>query len=83
LLSASAQGDVIELGGVTTPGMSVFANLDTANYCEIGIQVGGTFYPFMKLKAGQQSGPVWMGTTAPYGRANTGNVKLFYIIYET
>jgi hypothetical protein len=82
LLSASAQGDLIELGGVTVPGMAIFSNLDAVNFCEIGIQVSGTFYPFLKLLTGQQSGPIFLGATAIYGRANTGNVKLFYIIYD-
>ena len=82
-LSASAQGDAINKGNVTTPAMAVFENLDSSNYIEIGIRDGGgTFYPFLKLLAGKQAGPMWLGTTAPYARANTGNVKLFYIMYE-
>jgi hypothetical protein len=62
--------------------LAVFENLDANNYIEIGIQVTGTFYPFLKLLAGKQAGPMWLGTAAPYARANTGNVKLFYIMYE-
>ena len=82
-LSASAQGDAINKGNITTPAMAVFANLDATNYIEIGVRDGGgTFLPFLKLLAGKQAGPMWLGTTAPYARANTGNVKLFYIMYE-
>lgn len=81
-LVASAQGDLLDLGGVTVPGLSVFSNLDTVNYVEVGVQVSGTFYPFLKLLALQQSGPMFLGTSAIYARANTGNVKLFYIIYD-
>jgi len=85
LLSASVQGDALDLGSVVTPGMAMFSNLEVSpgNFCEIGVQVTGTFYPFLKLLAGQQSGPLILGAAAIYGRANTGNVKLFYIIYET
>jgi len=83
LLAASSQGDIVSLGGVVVPGLAAFSNLDSANYIEIGIQVAGTFYPFLKLQAGQQSGPMFMGTTEIYGRANTGNVKMFYVIYDT
>ena len=82
LLAISLQGDVVSLGGVVTPGIAVFSNLDTVNYIELGIQVSGTFYPFLKLQAGQQSGPMFMGTSGIYGRANTGDVKMLYIIYE-
>jgi hypothetical protein len=85
LLSASAQGDLLDIGGVTVPGMAIFSNLEAVvggNFCEIGIQVSGTFYPFLKLLGGQQSGPMFLGATTIYGRANTGNVKLFYIIYD-
>lgn len=81
-LSASAQGDAINKGSITTPALAVFENLDANNYIEIGIQVTGTFYPFLKLLAGKQAGPMWLGTTTPYARANTGNIKLFYIMYE-
>ena len=83
LSSASPQGDLISLGGVVAPSLSSFSNLDTVNYVEIGIQVSGTFYPFLKLKAGQQSGPMFLGTAAIYARANTGDVKLFYVMYDT
>lgn len=84
LLSASAQGDLLDLGSVVTPGLATFSNLEVSpgNYCEVGIQVAGTFYPFLKLLAGQQSGPMFLGATAIYARANTGNVKLFYIVYS-
>jgi hypothetical protein len=83
LLSASAQGDQLDVGGVLVPGLAVFTNLDSTNFTEIGIRVSGTFYPFLKLLKGQSSGPLFLGATAIYGRANTGNVKLFYIIYDT
>ena len=83
LLVASAQGDLLDLGGIITPGMASFANLDALNFVEIGIRVGGVFYPFLKLLAGQQSGPMFLGATAIYARANTANVQLFYIVYNT
>jgi hypothetical protein len=79
---ASAQGDALVLGGVATPGLGFFANLDDANFIEIGIRVSGTFYPFLKLLKGQQAGPVWMGTTGLYAKADTGNVKLMYVLYQ-
>jgi len=83
LLFASPQGNLLDMGGVSTPGLAAFANLDSTNYVEIGIQVAGTFYPFLKLLAGQQAGPMFLGASAIYARANTANVQLFYLVYNT
>jgi hypothetical protein len=82
-IPTTAAGTAIILGGVSTPGLGVFVNLDSTNYIEIGIQVTGVFYPFLKVAALLSSGPSWLGTSAPYARANTNSVRLFYIIYET
>ena len=81
-ISTGAGGDVLDLGSVVTPGMAVFVNLDAANYVEVGIQLTGTFYPFLKLNFGEQAGPMRLGVAAPYARANTLAVKLFYIVYN-
>lgn len=81
-ISTAAGGDALDLGGVVTPGFAVFSNLDGTNYVEVGSNVAGTFYPFLKLNPGEQSGPVRLSVAAPYARANTGSVKLFYIIYS-
>ncbi len=70
----------LDLGSVATPGFAVFQNLHATNYIEVGIDVTGTFYPFLKLKAGEQ-GMVRLGISAPYAKANTTAVDLFYIIY--
>jgi len=70
----------INLGSVVTPGFAVFQNLDLVNYVEIGIDITGTFYPFMKLKAGEQ-GMLRLGTVAPCALANTLAVNVFYVIY--
>ena len=73
--------EALGLGDVTTPGIAVFENLDDTNYVEIGSYVGGTFYPFLKLKPGEK----WIGRlaiTAPYAKANTAAVELDYRIYD-
>ena len=70
----------LDLGSITTPGFAVFQNLDLVNYVEIGIQVSAAFYPFLKLKPGEQ-GMLRLGTLVPYARADTLAVKLFYVIY--
>jgi hypothetical protein len=71
----------LDLGSIATPGFAVFQNLDLVNYVEIGIDVSAAFYPFLKLKPGEQ-GMLRLGTTAPYAQANTLAVSLFYIIYS-
>ena len=73
--------EALDLGSVATPGFAVFQNLDAMNYVEIGIDVGATFYPFLKLKAGEQ-GMLRLGTATPYALADTDAVSLFYIIYD-
>jgi len=81
-ISTTTNGEALNLGSITTVGWAIFANLDDTNYVEVGVQVGGTFYPFLKLKSGEQAGPMRLGVSNPYARANTAAVKLFYIIYN-
>ena len=75
----AAEGEAFGVADVTNGGIYFFRNLDDTNYVEIGIQVSSTFYPFMKLLAGEYAiGRI--GTAAPFGRANTGNVNVQYRI---
>ncbi len=78
---SNAAHSALDLGNVTTPGWATLVNLDDTNYVEIGIDVSGTFYPFIKLKPGERC-LCRLGTTAPYAKANTASVDLFYIIYN-
>jgi len=81
-VGTTAGGDALGLGGVLTPGFAIFVNMDIINYVEVGSNVAATFYPFLKLKPGEQCGPMRIGIAAPYARANTLAAKLFYIIYN-
>ena len=74
-------GTALALGDVTTPGWAFFRNLDATNFIEIGIQQGGVFYPFLKLKAGDATA-CRLGTTAPYARANTAAARLEFAIFQ-
>jgi hypothetical protein len=73
----------LDLSDVATLGVALFKNLDLTNYCELGVYVSSTFYPFAKLKAGE-SYPVRlaMANTALYARANTATVNLEYRVYS-
>lgn len=80
-IPTTAAGTALAVGSVTTAGWCWFRNTDTANYIEVGVQVGGTFYPAMKLKAGE-AGIFRLGTNAPYARANTAAANLHYFIFQ-
>lgn len=75
--------EVLASGDITTPGWSVFVNLDDTNYVEVGHFTGGTFYEFLKLKPGDQMiCRVGIQPGELYAKADTGALSLFYIIYD-
>ena len=55
--------------------------MDATNYVEIGYDDSG-FKNMIKLKAGEQFGPVRLGQNAPYAQADTGAVDLEYVLIE-
>lgn len=60
---------------VATAGYAFFRNLDATNYVEIGVVVAATFYPLLKLKAGEVA-VCRLATTTFYAKANTAAVNL-------
>lgn len=74
-------GTALDVSALTTAGWSYFCNTDSTNYIEVGVQVSGTFYPFVKLKAGEAC-VLRLGTNAPYARANTLAAPLQYFIFN-
>jgi len=77
-----ATHEALELGDVATPGYAVFKNLDDTNFVQIGLEVGGTFYPFAKLSSENQ-GMVPLANVTFYAQADSADVELFYIIYDS
>jgi hypothetical protein len=76
---SAAQGEAFGVTDVSNGGVFFFRNLDSTNFVEIGFQVSSTFYPFLKLLAGEYAiGRI--GTAAPFGRADTANVNVQYRI---
>jgi hypothetical protein len=73
--------EALVLGEVSTAGFLYLDNLDATNYVEIGLDVAAAFAPLLKLKAGQRA-MLWLTTTAVYAKANTGAVKLAYVITD-
>jgi len=70
-----AAHEQIVLTDIGTAGYAFFKNTDATNYIEIGLDVGGTFYPFAKLKPGEP-GVIRLATKVIYAKANTAAVKL-------
>ena len=81
-IPTSAGGTALSLDGITTAtmGYAFFRNIDATNYIEIGVQVGGTFYALVKLKAGEVALLRMNQTNAPYARANGTAANLQYTI---
>jgi hypothetical protein len=77
-----ATHEALGLGDVTTPGYAVFKNLDDTNFVDVGLEVAATFYVFARLQPGEQ-GLVPLGASAIYAQADTADVELFYIIYDS
>lgn len=61
---------------VTTFGWAYFNNLDAANFIEIGVQVAGTFYPLVRMEAGEPAFFRLAQGITLYARANTAAVDL-------
>lgn len=80
-IPTTAGGTAISIpAAVGTAGQALFKNNDASNYVEIGVQVGGTFYPAVKLLAGEACAFRVGGTL--YALANTAAVKLEKFILE-
>ena len=74
--------EAIVLGDVATNGCAYFVNLDATNYLEIGVLVSGTFYPVVRLNAGEGAlARIAQGVT-PYAKANTAAVVMEYHLLD-
>jgi hypothetical protein len=81
-IATSSGGEALVLQDVSSLGWARFENLDTTNYVEVGVVVSATFYPFLKLLAGEYSFMRLSSGIAPYARANTAAVQLDYEIFQ-
>ena len=81
-IPTSAGGTALSLDGITTAtmGYAFFRNIDATYYIEIGVQVGGTFYALVKLKAGEVALLRMNQTNAPYARSNGTAANLQFTI---
>ncbi len=72
---------VVITASVATPRWGIFQNNDAINYIELGLQVGGVFYPFAKLLPNEVALLPIGGTI--YARANTAAADLAAKIVES
>lgn len=87
----TATGTLIDLTALTTPGWARFKNVDPTNFIKVGLQVGGTFYPFARLLPGAGTGtdddgqeiivPMEPGISV-YAVADTAAAKLLVQAFE-
>ena len=71
-----AAHETLDITGVTTLGWCNFRNRDAANYVEIGVDVAATFYPLVRLNAGEECVFRLAQGITPYAQANTAAVIL-------
>lgn len=67
---------------ISTLGVIVLQNLDSANFVDVGPESGGTIVPLIRLKAGES----WAFRAKPgvvlRAQADTASVKLLVVVYE-
>ncbi len=74
--------EAVGITDVTNLGFGKFKNLDQVNFVEVGIEVAATFYPFVKLLAGESCVLRLSPSVTLYARANTGAVNLESMVFE-
>ena len=78
-VTTAAAGTLIDISSfVSTPGVAGFHNIDLTevNICELGVQVTGTFFPFLSLDPGQSDGGGNLAITSFWARAAVATLKL-------
>jgi hypothetical protein len=66
---------------IGTAGWAWFQNMDATNFVQIGLDVSAAFVPFAKLLPGEATA-IRLSTDAIYAKADTGAVKLYFLITE-
>lgn len=80
--SIATTDTALTIGSIATLGVMVVKNLDATNFVDIGSYVGGTFYPLVRVLAGERYPfRVKPGLTL-YAKAGTAAVKIQKTIYE-
>lgn len=81
-IPTTAAGTALSIAtAVGTAGYAFFRNLDATNFVEIGVQVGGTFYPVLKLFPGEY-GVARFSVLTLYARSDTAATLLDFSMIE-
>lgn len=81
-IPTTAAGTAIDLASISSSGWAIFENLDSTNYVELGVQVGGTFYPLVRLLAGEKVAFRLSSAATLYARSNTASCNLYWQVLE-
>lgn len=71
-----AAHEALALTDITTNGWAYFRNRDAAHFVQIGVDVTGTFYPLVRLNAGESCMFRLSQGITPYAKADTAAVVL-------
>jgi len=81
--SIGTTATAIPIDNLSQAGECVFKNLDSSTGVQIGHKITGTFYPFLRLEAGEFLKARIATEVEPYARADTTTVDLFYYIVDS
>lgn len=82
-IPTTAAGTAITIdAAVASKGFAYFENLDATNFVEVGVQVSSTFYPLIRLNAGEYAAVRLSTGVNLFARADTANVRLSYGVFE-
>jgi len=78
----NAAHEALAVTDLTTIGWAYLRNRDATNYVSIGVDAGGTFYPVIKLKAGEACVVRFDSAATIYAKADTAAVILERLIID-
>lgn len=74
--------EALVVSDITTSGIGYFMNIDATNFVQLGVVVSATFYPLVRLLAGEVA-TFRLDTGATiYAKADTADCKLVFQINE-
>lgn len=80
--SIGTAAEALAVGDVATLGVAFFRNCDATNFVTVGTYVAATYYPAIKLKAGEVAALRLVSGLTYYAQADTAAVKLLYKIWN-
>ena len=82
IISVGTTHEALPMGDVASAGVARLENVDATNYIEVGVVVSGTFYPLLKLKAGECYPTRFAPAATIYVKANTAAALLDYDLFD-